>query len=360
MARDRSALTVPIWLDRTSAWAMRLIVIAIAIGGLMWLTLRLRIVLVPVLIAVLVAAALRPLAVRLERRGLPRSLSALTPMLAIAVGGAAAGWFVYRRTSQTLASDEITEAEVRQRIDEWLMGAPFDLTAAQIDDAERSLRSWLSSGIGSFGVEEATLVFQLLGGLVLATVLTFFFLKDGASMWSSLTSRVNPARADAVRRSGFAVSDTMSAYVRSVALTGLADAALIGLGLWALGVPLVVPLVILTAVAALFPLVGAVVAGGAAALVALVAVGPSTAVWVIVLTLVVQQFEGNVMQPMIVAKRVSIHPVVVLVSLTAGGAVAGLAGAFLAVPVVASAISAVRAFSAEMDVEPSGVGHESA
>lgn len=192
-------------------------------------------------------------------------------MLVIAFVGAAAGWFVYRSTMQTIASDDVTEREVRNRVDDWLMGSPLHLSAEQIGEAESSVRTWVSSGFSSFGFAQATLVVQLLGGAILATVLTFFLL------------------------------------------------------------------------------IGAVVAGATAALVALVAVGPSTALWVIVLTLVVQQFEGNVMQPMIVARKVSIHPVVVLVSLAAGGAVAGLAGAFLAVPVVASALAAVRALSADMD-----------
>ena len=330
---------------------MRLIVVAVGLGGLLWLTLRLRAVLVPLLVALLVASALRPVSAALERRKIPRSLAAAVPMLTIAALGAAAGWFIYRSTRRTLESDAVTEQAVRERVEDWLMSSPFDLTKAQIGGAERSFRSWLSSGFNSFGVEQATSIVQLLGGAILATVLSFFLLKDGAQMWSSITSRVDPARGEAIRRSGAAVSGTLSAYVRSVALTGIADGVLIGIGLWILDVPLIVPLVILTVIAGLFPLVGAVVAGATAALVALVAVGPSTAFWVVVLTLVVQQFEGNVMQPLIMARQVSIHPVVVLVSLTAGGAVAGLAGAFLAVPVVASVIAAIRAFSADMDVD---------
>jgi len=348
--RDRSSLAVPIWLDRTAAWAMRLIVIAIALGGLLWLTLQLRAVLIPFLVALLVASALRPVAAALERHSVPRSLAAAIPLLVLGAIGAAAGWFVYRSTASTLESDEVTEAAVRERVEDWLMGSPFNLTTSQIDEGERSLRSWLSSGIGSFGPEQAALVVQVVGGALLAAVLSFFLLKDGAQIWTAITSRVNPARADSVHRSGQAISGTLAAYVRSIALTGIADGVLIGIGLWLLDVPLVLPLVILTAFAGLFPLVGAVVAGAAASLVALVAVGPSTAFWVVILTLAVQQFEGNVMQPLIVARQVSIHPVVVLLSLTAGGAIAGLAGAFLAVPVVASLIAAVKAFSAEMEV----------
>lgn len=349
--RDRSALVVPIWLDRTASWAKGLLLIAAALGLVLWLALQLRVALVPFLLALIVAAALRPLARRLEDRGVPAALAAAIPIASLGALFSLAGWFVYQQTSSTLASNELTRDDVRSGIEDWLSAEPLNLSNKQIDQAEESVRSWLSTGVGSLGVQQATLAAQLLAGALLALVLTFFLVKDGPSMWQAITSRVAPVRVDAIRRSGTAISNTLSAYLRSVALTGIADALLIGAGLWILGVPLIVPLMILTAIAGLFPVVGAVVAGGAAAVVALITVGPSTAVWVIVLTIVVQQVEGNVMQPMIVARRVSIHPVVVLVSLTAGGSVAGLAGAFLAVPIVAAGISAVQAFSKEMSVD---------
>jgi len=353
--RDRSSLLVPIWLERTAAWAQRLILIAIVVGGLLWISLQLRVVLVPAVVALLASTTLRPAAKFLEDRRVPSGIAAAIPLLATGATVGLAGWFVYRRTTNTLVDDAIAQDQIRVRIEDWLMGSPFDLTESQIERLEENVRDWLSTGVSSLGAEQASLALQILAGAALSLVLTFFFLKDGAGMFRSITARVAPIRTDAVRRSGDAVATTMSAYMRSVLLTGVADALLIGLGLWLLGVPLVVPLMILTAVAALFPLVGAVAAGAAAAVVALISVGPSTALWVIVLTLVVQQVEGNVMQPLIVARRVSIHPVVVLLSLTAGGAIAGLAGAFLAVPVVASALAAVEAFSADMEIVPDAV-----
>lgn len=349
--RDRSALSVPVWLERSATWARGLLLVGAALGVLLWVALRLRAALIPFLLALIAAAALRPVAQRLEERRVPRALAALVPIGAIGAIIALAGWFVYGQTRSTLDNDTITEDTIRTRVDEWLAADPFNLSERQIDQAEESVRSWVSTGVGSLGVEQATLAVQLVAGALLALVLTYFLVKDGPTMWEAIVSRMNPVRADAVRRTGNAMSDTLSAYLRSVVLTGIADALLIGAGLWILDVPLVIPLMILTAIAGLFPVVGAVVAGSAAAVVALITVGPTTAVWVVVLTIVVQQVEGNVMQPLIVARRVAIHPVVVLVALTAGGAVAGLAGAFLAVPVVAAAIAGVQAFSHEMDVE---------
>lgn len=344
-------MLVPIWLERSATWAKGLLLIGAALGVVLWVALRLRVALVPFLLALIAAAALRPIARRLEERRVPSPLAAAIPILTVGAVFGVAGWFVYEQTSSTLKNDTITEETIRGRIDEWLAADPFNLSAQQIDRAEDSLTSWVSTGVGSLGVEQATLAVQLVAGALLTLVLTYFLVKDGPKMWDAVVSRVNPVRSDAIRRTGDAVTDTMSAYLRSVVLTGIADALLIGAGLWVLGVPLVIPLMILTAIAGLFPVVGAVVAGGAATVVALITVGPSTAVWVVVLTIVVQQVEGNVMQPLIVARQVAIHPVVVLVSLTAGGAVAGLAGAFLAVPVVAAAMAGVQAFSHEMDVD---------
>ena len=347
--RDRSALLVPVWLDRLASWARGLLLIGAALGVLLWVALRLRVALVPFLLALIAASALRPAARWLEDRKTPRAVAAVVPIALVGGAFGVAGWYIYRRTRATLISDAVTETTIRNRIDRWLTAEPFELTPQQIDAAEQSVRSWISAGVNSLGIEQATLAVQLVVGALLSLVLTFFLMKDGPAMWSAIVTRVAPVRGDAVRRSGEAVTETVSAYLRSVVLTGIADALLIGLGLWILGVPLVIPLMLLTAAAGLFPLVGAIVAGGAAALVALITVGPTTAVWVVVITIAIQQIEGNVMQPLIVARQVSIHPVVVLMSLTAGGATAGLAGAFLAVPVVAATIAAVQAFSGELE-----------
>ncbi len=349
--RDRSALSVPVWLDRLSAWAKGLLLVGAGLGVLLWIALTLRVVLVPLLLALIVAAALRPVSRRLEAHRVPRSLAAVIPMASIVATFGVAGWFVYGRTRTTISDSEVDGDTIRRGIEDWLTAEPFNLSQQQVEQGEESVRSWVSRGIGSLGVEQATLAVQVLAGALLTLVLTFFLLKDGSSMWKAIVSRVDPVRADAVRRSGDAMADTMSAYLRSVVLTGIADALLIGAGLWVLGVPLVVPLMILTAIAGLFPLAGGVVAGAAAAIVALITVDPATALWVIVLAVVVQQVEGNLFQPLIMARQVSIHPVVVLIALTAGGAVAGLAGAFLAVPVVAAGIAGVQAFSHELDVD---------
>lgn len=341
-------LRVPVWLDLLANWSARILLIGVATFALFWLALQIRIALIPLVLGVIAAATLRPVSRRLESIGTPRALAAAIPMLLCAAVVGASGWFTYIQTRATLDDQEFTRSEIRSGIEEWLAAKPFEFTDEQITQAEDSVRSWFSSGVDSLGTAQLTLVAQLLAGGLLSLVLCFFILKDGPMIMRWTTDKVAPARRSAVLRSGTAVSATLSAYVRSVLITGAADALLIGIGLWILGVPLVLPLVLLTFFAALFPLVGAVVAGAGAAVVALITVGPSTALWVVLLTIVVQQVEGNILQPLIVSRQVAIHPVVVLTALTAGGAIAGLAGAFLAVPTAAAVIAAVRAFSSEM------------
>ena len=352
--QGNSVLRVPLWLDLLANWSARLLLTGAAVFAILWLALQVRIALIPLVLGVIAASTLRPLARRLRAFGTPKPLAAAIPMSVVAAVIGATGLFVYRETRATLNDQLITRERIRTRIEEWLAADPFNFSQQQIESGEESIRSWFSSGINSFGTAEVTLVAQLLAGGLLSLVLCFFILKDGSMILDWAVHKVAPARRNAILRSGMAVSATLSAYVRSVLITGAADALLIGAGLWFLGVPLVLPLMLLTFFAALFPLVGAVVAGAAAALVALITVDPTTALWVVALTLVVQQVEGNVLQPLIVSRQVSIHPVVTLMALTAGGAVAGLAGAFLAVPMVAAAIAAVRAFSSDMhpDVDP--------
>lgn len=346
-----SALVVPPWLDRLAGWAWRSLIIVLAALMLVWLVLQIRIALIPLLIAIVAATALRPLARRLEALRLPPWLAALVPLTAVIVIVTGACWFMYLRAHARLAADAMSGEEVRAGVEGWLRDGPLGLTSVQIESAEEAIRAWLVGGARSFGLEYATSLVTILGGAALTIVLTYLLVKDGANLYRSAVRKADPVRSRVLERAGIAAARTMAAYLHSVALTGVIDALLIGAGLWILGVPLVLPLMILTALAALFPIVGALLAGAAAAVVALVTVGPTTALWVVLLGLVVQQLEGNIVLPRIVGSRMSLHPAVVLVSLAAGGAVAGLAGAFLGVPLIAAATMAVREFSSGIQQE---------
>jgi len=185
-------------------------------------------------------------------------------------------------------------------------------------------------------VSGALAALNVLAAVLLTLVLTFFFVKDGRQLWgwiAGLSGR-HQRSAEAL---GERIWRVLTGYVQGIALVALIDALLIGGALLVLGVPLAMPLTVLTFLAAFFPVVGAVTIGLAAVLVALVAKGGLAAAILALWIVVVQQLDGNVMQPVLVGRKLELHPVVVLLALTAGGVVAGLVGAFLAVPLAAVA-----------------------
>jgi putative heme transporter len=166
-------------------------------------------------------------------------------------------------------------------------------------------------------------------------VLTFFFLKDGTRLWDWVVELFHEDRQPVLREVGDRSWAVLSAYVRGVFLVACIDAVLIGAALLIVGVPVAMPLIVLTFVAAFFPILGAFVAGAAAVLVALVANGTVAALVILAVIVAVQQLEGNVFYPVVVGRKLRLHPVGILLALTAGGVLAGVAGAFLAVPVAA-------------------------
>lgn len=339
-----SPLKIPRWLERSSAWAWRLLLVGILVVSVLWLFSAVQIAVVPALVAMVLAAGLRPVAGQLCRWGVPAWLAGLLPILAVLSLVIGAIWFTSRQAAAELSSTDVGTEQVLAEVESWLRGEPFSLTTEQIENGEKALWDALVGGAQSWGASRGGLALSVVGGSTLALVLTFLFLKDGPTMWSWVIEHIAPIRRNRIDAAGRAAARTMAAYMRGVIVAGALDSIMIGIGLLILGVPLVLPLMILTFLAALFPVVGAVFAGLAAAVVALVLVGPGTALWVVGLAVLVQQIEGNVVVPMLMGRQVSLHPSAILLSLTAGGAVAGLPGAFLAVPVVAGVAAAVTAF----------------
>lgn len=317
--------------------------LVLAAGVLVLLTLlsRLRVVLVPVLVALALAAFASPLTERLAAR-LPRILAAWTTLLLLVAVLVGVGWFTATRVGDELVNDA-QWTEVRDEVEAWLQDGPLGLSESEVDDLERRARSALTDGFTTFDAGRVRMVFEVVGGMFLATVLLFFFVKDGPSMWSWIVGRIREDRRPAVHEAGQAAFGALAGYMRGVAITGLADALAIGVALWIIGVPLVVPLAVLTFFAAFFPIVGATLAGALATVVALVVNGPVDAVIVALVTLVIQQVEGDVIMPMVMRRQVSLHPAVVLVALGIGGAVGGIMGAFVAIPITAMVTAAARA-----------------
>ncbi|HEX2046868.1 MAG TPA: AI-2E family transporter [Acidimicrobiales bacterium] len=333
-ARTDGGVKVPVLLAGAAAWSWRLLVVGAAGTMLVYVLIQLYVVVVPVILALFLAAVLEPLVARLRGHGWPPALATAAVFLAtLAVIALVIGWIGAE------VADELDDVGDRvsqgvSDVREWLQDEPLNLSPERLDELEDNLRENLGSGGGGVArrARDAT---EALGGFVLLLFTLFFVMKDGHRMADWFKERIAPAqRHDAVAVAGRA-RRIMRLYLVATALTGLIDGILIAIALMILGVPLVLPLAVLTFLGGFFPLVGATVAGLVAALVALVDKGFTTALLVVGATILVQQIEGNLLQPLILERAVRLHPLVTVVAVGAGLLVGGLLGAFLSVPLVA-------------------------
>ena len=213
---------------------------------------------------------------------------------------------------------------------------PLGIGRHDLDKAiDQGLKSVQGGAVANEVLTGAVLVTQWAAGIVLIVVLTFFLLKDGERIWDWIVELFHEDRQPVLREVGVRAWSALSAYVQGVFIVATIDAVFIGAGLLIIGVPVAMPLIVLTFVAAFFPIVGAFTAGAAAVLVALVANGLPAALVILAIIIAVQQLEGNVFYPIVVGRKLQLHPVGILVALTAGGVLAGVAGAFLAIPTAA-------------------------
>lgn len=329
----------------TTRVAVNLVLIAVAVLGGLWLLGELRVVVVPVLASLLLATLLVPPADFLRRHGWPSALATgLVMVLAAAlVGGVVAliaPAFVDQFGELETSVDEAVNEVVR-----WLVQGPFDLERSQIDEGVQngldSLRS-NAGGIGKGVLSGASLLAEVIAGLLLMIVLVFFFVHDGRGMWEFGLSLVPKGRRELVDGAGREVWTATAGYMRGVALIAVVDAVLIGIALALIGVPLVVPLMVLVFFGAFIPLVGAVASGAIAALVALISNGVVDAALVVAAIVAIQQIEGDLLYPNVVGRMIRLHPVAILLVLTAGTVVAGIVGALLSIPVAAAIWTAYR------------------
>lgn len=340
---DRTA--VPDFLEVGASWAWRIVVVLAAGAAFVWLVARLRVVVIPMLVAAIFAALLVPV-VDLLDRWMPRLLAVWATMLGTVGGLVGLGYLI--RTPVTDAFDDLRD-QWRTALDdikEWIADGPFGLDRQRVDDVFQDIGDSASRYASGFFDEPANVArtaTDVVTGILLAIVVTFFLLKDGRGMWRWLLDRLHAARRGTVDAAGGAAFKAVQGWIRGVAITGFVDGFLIGLALLILGVPGAVPLAIITFFAAFIPIVGATLAGILATAVALTTEGVGTAVIVAIVVLVVQQVEGDVLLPMVMYRQVALHPVVVLVSLAVGAAVAGIVGAIVAVPFTASVVAAVAA-----------------
>ncbi|WP_369135320.1 AI-2E family transporter [Modestobacter sp. I12A-02662] len=295
-------------------------------------------VLLPVVLGLLFSTVLWPFTRFLRRHSWPPALAAALTLL-IFLG--ALGGIIAVLTPQVAGQAEQVADGVTgglQEVQEWVAGPPLNLGEDQVGTAVDSVINSIQNNaqnIAGYAVTTATTIGNALLNLVLALVLTFFFLKDGPKWVPWLAAQTGPRAAPHVAALSLKTWSTLSEFIRQQALVGFVDAFFIGLGLLILGVPLVLPLAVLTFFGAFIPIIGAFVAGAFAVLIALVSVGFTKALIVLAIVVAVQQLEGNVLQPIIQGRGLNLHAAVVILAVTAGASLAGIIGAFLSVPVAA-------------------------
>ena len=333
-------------------WSLRLALIGLGFALLWWLIARLWVIVMPVLLAMLITTVLNPPANWMRRRGVPPALAAAVVLVGSLLVLGAVVFFL--ATSITGGVSELASGAVAglQSIQDWLAGPPLNLGATQFDallqqvtqrlqDSVTTIATGVLTGVGTF----ASLVVT---GL-LALVLAFLFVKDGDRFLPWLRRFVGPRAGGHLCVVLGQVWDTLGGFIRGQALVSLADAILIGAGLLIVGIPLALPLAVLTFIGGFIPIVGAIFAGAVAVLIALVSNGFTAALIVLGIVLLVQQVEGNVLQPILQGKSLNLHAAVVLLAVTAGGSLYGIAGAFLAVPVAAAGAVVLRYLFAQVD-----------
>lgn len=313
---------------------------------LVWVAVRLAFLTVSLAVAVLLAALCTPLVGWLRSHRVPAWLASVVALLLVVGFPVATGLLVWRR-----ASSEVNElgSAVTRGVDDirrWLVEGPFSLAPGQVDDVRDVVVSQVRQTVPSAAVG-ATTVLELLAGAVLVIFAVFFLLRDGDRFGGFMLLVVPRHHQSRARGAGRDAWSTLSAYTQGIMVVAVIDAVIVGAALYLLGVPLYLSLGLLTFLAAFVPIVGAVVSGALAVLVTLVTNGGTDALIMAGVVLAVQQLEGNVLSPLIVGRAVRLHPLVVIVAVTAGTLLLGVVGALLAVPILAMAWSVARSLSGD-------------
>lgn len=329
------------WRDGFGRFATRclqLIVVLVVVAAAIWGMQILSTVAIPILLALIFASTLWPLTRRLRRARIPHALIAGIELVGILLLlGGVASLVTWAVTDQWDELSQNAREGFAQLLD-WVESLPFAFDLPAFDEVVNQVTDFITSAqFGRGALAGAGVVANFLTGLVLMVVVLFFFLKDGPTIWRFLLRPFEGESLARARRMGDRTVETLGSYVRGTATVAAVDAIFIGIGLVILDVPLALPLAVLVFLLAFIPIVGATLAGGLAALVALVANGPVSALLVVAVVVGVNQLEGNLLQPVLMGRALKLHALVVLLALTIGTILAGILGAVLAVPIAAVA-----------------------
>ncbi|RDV10883.1 AI-2E family transporter [Arthrobacter sp. RT-1] len=340
---------IPYGIRIAASWAWRLGLILLVGGALVWLLRGISFLIIPVMVAALLAGLLNPVVGWLKRDRVPAGLAVAITVLGFL--GLIAGALALVGRQLIVGFGELWSEALTgiRQIQDWLSEGPLHLTADQIDqylqEASTALQdnsSSILSGALSFGSTAG----HFAAGLILALFVLIFFLLEGDRIWAFLV-RLLPKKARAATfgagRKGWS---SMVSYARIQMFVAFVDAVGIGVGAAIIGVPLALPLSVLVFIGSFIPIVGALVTGAIAVLLALVANGPVNALIMLAIVLLVQQLESHILQPLVMGKAVALHPVAVILSVAAGSYLAGIPGALFSVPILAVANSAIRYIAA--------------
>ncbi|MFJ4795544.1 AI-2E family transporter [Kitasatospora purpeofusca] len=319
-----------------STW--RLLLLGAALYVVFYIVDMLRLVAFAVLASLLISALLEPTVSWLRRHGVPRSLAAGGVFMSGLAGIGLVGWFVVWQVTTNL---ETVTSKVKAGVDQlrdWLITGPLHLTQQQITDFANQITKAISTNseqITSASLTGAQIAVEVLTAVLLAFFTTFFLLYDGERIWNWALRGLPRHSRYAMAGAGPKAWATLTAYVRGTVCVAFIDAVCIGVGIQLLGVPMALPLAVIIFLGAFVPLVGALVTGTVAVLIALVTTTPWTALMVLVVLIAVQQIEGHVLQPLILGRAVRVHPLGVVLGVAAGSIIGGIGGAIVAVPLIA-------------------------
>ncbi|HEU4666502.1 MAG TPA: AI-2E family transporter [Arthrobacter sp.] len=327
--------------------AQVLLILAVAVASV-YALMQIKLLVIPVLIALILAAAIGPFVNMLRSRGMRGGLAtgiAFVGLLLVLGGVSTVIYFSVRNQWGELAQQASSGLD---ELEQFLRTGPIPIEQEQLEQARQGIINFAtSSQVRSGAITGLSLVTEFIAGAALMIVILFFFLKDGAKIWNFLLRPFTGAREAKLRRVGSRTLEVLGGYVRGTAIVALVDTVAIGAALLILQVPLAFPLAIIVFITAFIPLVGATVAGILAALVALVANGPVVALIVVAVVVAVNQLEGDLLQPIVMGKSLQLHALVILMALTAGTILAGIVGAVLSVPLAAVVWAIIQVWTAE-------------
>ncbi|MFL6088571.1 MAG: AI-2E family transporter [Aeromicrobium sp.] len=354
---------IPAGIDIAAAWSWRLLLIAGAGGLLIWLLRYFSEVTVPIAIGILLAALTSGAVNWLAAHKIPRL--AATFLIVIAIVTVVFGLLTL--AGQQLASqiDDLKASVVEgiSQVQDWARTGPLHVSDAQvqtwIDQAKATISS-SDTSLLSRVTEVGLRIGHIVAGFFITLFTTFFFLYEGDRIWSWIMVLFPAGSRGRINSSGQTAWRSLTAFVRATVVVALTDALGVMIAAWILGVPLAFAIGVLVFLGAFIPIIGALIAGSVAVLVALVAQGPWVALFMLIGVIIVQQTEAHVLQPFLMGRFVALHPLAIIIAIAAGVIVAGIVGALIAVPLAACLNGVVRHLSAEartFQADPEPVGH---